>query len=146
MIGFLVAILSGALMSIQGVWNTEATKQSGMWLMAAYVQLTAFFVCLVAYVWQERMVPMQSILRISPKYFLLSGVIGAFITMTVVKSIHILGPAKGEMLIVASQLIVAYIIELFGMFGTETTNFSWKKMVAVCIFLVGIILFKSKSL
>ena len=39
--GFLIALLSGALMSLQGVLNTEVTKQSGVWLCAVWVQLTA---------------------------------------------------------------------------------------------------------
>ena len=30
--GFLVALISGALMSIQGVFNTEVTKQSSLWV------------------------------------------------------------------------------------------------------------------
>ena len=32
MIGIFVALLSGALMSIQGVFNTEVTRQSSVWV------------------------------------------------------------------------------------------------------------------
>ena len=46
MVGFFIALLSGALMSIQGVFNTEVTKTTGMWVGNAWVQLTAFAVCL----------------------------------------------------------------------------------------------------
>ncbi len=45
MFGFLIALLSGALMSIQGVLNTGLTRQTGIWLSAGWVQLTAFFTC-----------------------------------------------------------------------------------------------------
>lgn len=31
MIGFLIALVSGALMSIQGVFNTQVTKSTGIW-------------------------------------------------------------------------------------------------------------------
>ena len=58
-------------------------------------------------------------------YMLLAGVIGAFITVTVVKSMADLGPARAAMLIVISQLAVAYVIELFGMFGVEKQPFEW---------------------
>ena len=47
MIGFLIALLSGALMSIQGVFNTQVTKTAGMWVSNAWVQLSAFAVCFV---------------------------------------------------------------------------------------------------
>lgn len=35
-----------------------------------------------------------------------------------------LGPAKAAMLIVISQLAVAYVIELFGLFGVEKWIFN----------------------
>ena len=31
--GFVIALISGALMSIQGVLNTEVTKQTGIWVL-----------------------------------------------------------------------------------------------------------------
>ena len=45
--GFIIALLSGALMSIQGVFNTEVTKQTSVWVAAGWVQLTAFITCVV---------------------------------------------------------------------------------------------------
>lgn len=41
--GFLVALISGALMSIQGVFNTEMTKQTSLWVSTGWVQFSAFF-------------------------------------------------------------------------------------------------------
>ena len=35
--GILIALLSGALMSIQGVFNTEVTKQTSVWVAAGWV-------------------------------------------------------------------------------------------------------------
>ena len=40
MFGIIAALLSGALMSIQGVFNTEVTKQTGTWLTNSFVQCT----------------------------------------------------------------------------------------------------------
>ena len=49
MIGFLIALISGALMSVQGVFNTQVTKSSSIWTASAFVQLTALAVCLGAW-------------------------------------------------------------------------------------------------
>ena len=49
MIGFFIALVSGALMSVQGVFNTQVTKTTGMWVSNGWVQLSAFAVCLVAW-------------------------------------------------------------------------------------------------
>ena len=51
MLGILIALLSGTLMSVQGVFNTEVTKQTSLWVSSAFVQFTALLVCLAA--WQR---------------------------------------------------------------------------------------------
>ena len=110
--GILTALLSGALMSIQGVFNTEVTKQTSLWVSTGWVQLSAFAVCVLAWLYNGRQ-SVGALFQVENKYTLLGGVIGAFITVTVIQSMSQLGPAKAAMLIVISQLAVAYLIELF---------------------------------
>ena len=50
--GFIVALISGALMSIQGVFNTEVTKQTSLWVSTGWVQLSAFVVCVLSWLFQ----------------------------------------------------------------------------------------------
>lgn len=139
--GFIIAIISGALMSIQGVLNTGVTKQTSIWLSAGFVQLTAFIVCLIAYFVSGKEVSISSIWQVNPKYLLLGGAIGAFITFTVIKSVGNLGPAKANLLIVIAQIVIAYIIELFGLFGCEKVDFEWRKLIGIGIAAVGFIIF-----
>ena len=73
---------------------------------------------------------------------LLGGVIGAFITYTVIKSMDSLGPAQAVMIIVVAQLLIAYLIEVFGIFGVEKVAFAWRKLLGMGICIGGIILFK----
>lgn len=84
----------------------------------------------------------MGITKVSPKYMLLGGIIGTAITYTVVKSMASLGPAKSVMVIVVSQVVVAYVIELLGMFGVEKADFEMKKVIGVLLAIAGIILFK----
>ena len=58
MIGFFIALISGALMSVQGVFNTQVTKASSIWAASAFVQLTALIVCLGAWVCTDRSMDM----------------------------------------------------------------------------------------
>ena len=122
--GFLSALISGALMSIQGVFNTNVTKQTSLWVSTGWVQFSAFLV--------------------ENKYTLLGGVIGAFITITVIQSMGSLGPARSVMLIVISQLAVAYLIELMGLFGVERADFQWRKLFGMLICIAGVVIFKWK--
>lgn len=141
MLGFFAALLSGALMSIQGVFNTEVTKQTSLWVSAGWVQLSAFAVCVLAWLFTGRE-SVSALWQVENKYTLLGGVIGAFITITVIRSMGSLGPARAAMLIVISQLIVAYVIELLGLFGTERQPFEWRKVLGMAVAIVGIVIFK----
>ncbi|MCI8950800.1 MAG: DMT family transporter [Lachnospiraceae bacterium] len=139
--GIVIALLSGALMSIQGVLNTEVTKQSSIWTAAGFVQLSAFLLCGIMWFFSGRQ-PIGALWQVEPKYMLLGGLLGALITYTVIRSMDSLGPAQAALLIVVSQIIVAYGIELFGFFGVEKAEFEWKKLLGAGIAIAGIIIFK----
>ncbi len=141
MFGVLIALLSGALMSIQGVFNTEVTKASSVWVAAGFVQLTAFLTCVAAWLFTGRD-PVTAVWQVQPRYMLFGGVIGAFITYTVIEAMGSLGPARAAMLIVISQLAVAYVIELFGIFGVEKAAFEWHKLAGMVLAVAGIVIFK----
>ncbi len=142
MLAIITAILSGALMSIQGVFNEGVTKQTSIWVSAAFVQLTAFIFCIAAWLFTGRESSFGALMRIDNKYMLLGGILGALITYTVIKSMGSLGPAQAVMIIVTAQLLAAYLIELFGLFGTEKVNFQWQKLIGIAVAIGGILLFK----
>lgn len=141
MLGFWIAILSGALMSIQGVFNTQVTKQSSLWVSTGWVQFSALLVCIVAWFFTGRE-SIGALWQVENKYALLGGVIGAFITVTVIQSMSSLGPAKAALLIVIAQLAVAYLIELLGLFGTQQQPFLWRKLLGLAVAVAGIVIFK----
>ena len=128
--GFLVALISGALMSIQGVFNTEMTKQTSLWVSTGWVQFSAFLVCVLAWIFTGRD-SIGALWQVENKYTLLGGIIGAFITITVIQSMGSLGPAKAAMLIV-----------IFGLFGVEKVDFQWRKLIGMAVAIVGIVIFK----
>ena len=141
MLGFIIALLSGALMSVQGVFNTQVTKTSGIWVANAFVQFTALLVCLVAWLVTDRS-SFGALWKVEPKYMLLGGAIGAFITYTVIKGMELLGPARAVMIIVVFQLIVAYLIELSGVFGVEKQPPELRKLAGMAVAIAGIVIFK----
>ena len=143
MIGIFIAVISGICMSVQGVFNTGVTKTTGLRVSNSWVQATALAVCVVGWLVTGRN-QLSALWKVQPKYMLLGGVIGAGITWTVIKSMAQLGPAKAALLIVMSQLIVAYLIELVGLFGVEKEPFSWRKVIGMGIALIGTTIFQWK--
>ena len=127
MVGFLIAVISGALMSVQGVFNTGVTKSSSIWVASAFVQLSALIVCFCAWLFTDR-TSFVTLTRVEPKYM--------------IRSMEMLGPARAVMLIVTAQLLAAYMIELFGIFGVEKQPFSFRRMIGMAAAIVGIVVFK----
>ena len=141
MAGFLIALLSGALMSVQGVFNTQVTKSTGIWVSNGWVQLSAFALCVVVWLATGRE-SVSTLWEVRPHYMLLGGVIRAGITWTVIQSVSALGPARSALLIVIAQLAVSYLIQLFGLFGMDQEPFSWKKAGGLLLAVAGIMIFQ----
>lgn len=139
--GFIIAMISGALMSIQGVWNTGVTKVTGLWVTNMWVQFSALLVAIGLWFFTGRET-ITTLGKVEPRYLLLGGAIGAGITWTVVKSIESLGPAKSALMIVITQLIVSYVIELLGLFQVEKQPLEIRKVLGMLIAIGGIWLFQ----
>lgn len=142
MLGVAVAIVSGMLMSVQGVFNERITAQTSVWVCSSFVQFTALLTCLAAWCISGFGGSFSSLLAVDNKYMLLGGVMGAAITYTVIRSFSSLGAAQAVMIIVVSQLFAAYLVELFGIFGTQKAQFELRKLIAMLICTGGILLFK----
>jgi len=141
LIGIILALLAGLLMSVQGVFNTRVMDSSNMWATNSWVHLTAFITSIGIWFFSGRE-DLFSVFSVENKVYLLGGVIGAFITYTVIKSISGLGPAFATMLILIAQLVVSCLIEALGLFGTEKLCLEWSKLIGVILMIAGIIIFK----
>ena len=130
--GMITALVSVALMSIQGVFNSAVMKQTSMWVSAGWVQISAFVVCLLMWFFTGRGA-VSELWQIEPRYMLTGGVI---------KSFDALGPAKSALLIVVAQILVACLIEVFGWFGVEKAGFEWRKAIGAAVAIAGIVIFR----
>ena len=81
----------------------------------------------------------SALTELRPRYLLLGGVFGAFITGTVVYGIAKLGTARAELVIVISQLITAYTVSVTGWLQSEQEPFSWRKLAALAVSLAGVV-------
>lgn len=143
LMSIITALISGLLMSVQGVFNTRVTEKAGTWFTAGIVHFTAFIVCLMILLFVRD--ANVAGLKLVNKWYLLGGVLGAGITYTVVVSMAHLGPSYAVMLILIAQMVSAYLIELLGWFGTPKAQFMWTKLVGVGVMLVGIVIFQWKK-
>lgn len=140
--GFIYSVIAGAAMSIQGVMNTRLGEKIGIYEANAFVQGTAFLLSLGA-MW---LLGNGNIREISGanKLYLLGGVLGLVITITVMLSMKSLSPTVAVSAILISQLFTAAVIDAFGLMDSEKLMFGWNKYVGLLLMLAGVILFKHK--
>ena len=140
MIGFITAIVAGAAMSIQGIFNTALGEKAGLFETNAFVQGTAFILSIiVAFIWGKG--DISQIFHTNPLY-LTGGVFAVLITSTVMVAMKNLNPACAVSVILISQLFIAALIDALGIFGVEKTPFTWNKYVGLAVMIAGVILFK----
>ena len=137
--GFIFSIIAGAAMSIQGVMNTRLGDKIGLYEANAIVQGTAFVLSLIA-VWIMGNGDFSLISKVN-KLYLFGGVLGLVITITVMLGVGKLSPTVAICAILISQLLVAAIIDAFGLMGSEKIVFGWNIYVGLLLMLGGVVLF-----
>ena len=140
--GYIFAIIAGASMSIQGVMNTRLSDKVGLFVSNAYVQGTAFLLSLIALIFVKNL-SLKGFGEVN-KWYLLGGVFGLIITVTVMLSVKNLSPVVAISTILVAQLFCAAIIDAFGLMDSEKIAFTWNKYVGLAAMIGGVILLKWK--
>ena len=143
MSGSIFAIIAGAAMSIQGVFNTRLSEKIGLYESNTFVQLTAFVVSLIVMFLFGK----GSFLEIANvnKLYLSGGIIGVIITITVMLAIGNLNPTVAISIILISQLLCAAAIDFFGLFDSPRIPFHISKIIGTVLMIAGVIIFKLKN-
>lgn len=142
MFGFILAIISGIAMSVQGVFNTKLSDKIGTWETNTIVQGSALVLTLIILFFFGNGNFRE--IKSANKLYLLGGALGVVITFTVILSIKSLGTTVGIGTILIAQLLAAALIDAFGLFGSEKVPFSFHEILGIVIMIAGIVLFKWK--
>lgn len=141
--GVIFGLIAGAIMSVQGVWNTRLGDRIGLFEANTFVQGTAFiFALIVMLIWGNGNI--KKLFSVDNKLYLLGGLLGIIITVSVILSMQKLSPAIAISSILISQLLTAAIIDGFGLFDTEKVPFGTNKYIGLVMLVCGIIIFKLK--
>ena len=141
MLGIISNIIAGMVMSIQGVMNTRLNEKIGLFEANAFVQCTAFIASLIVMLIFGKG-NLKTITTI-PWYYLLGGLLGVVITVTVMLGIGKTSPTVAISIILISQLITAALIDGFGIMGSEKIGFKWNNYVGAILMIAGVIIFKN---
>jgi transporter family-2 protein len=143
MSGLVFAIIAGAAMSFQGVFNTRLGAKIGCWQTNLIVQGSAFLITLLVVLF-VRDGNLKNIKDVNKLYFL-GGALGVVIIFTVMKGIEFVGPTYAISTILVAQLTAAALIDAFGLFDSTKMHFGITKIIGVVVMVIGIVIFKWKG-
>ena len=140
LLGIVLSIIAGMAMSVQGVMNTRLGEGIGNMEANAFVQGTAFALAMIVLLfWRQGSFSAHGSVS---KLYWLGGALGLVITLTVMLGIKSLGTTVAISIILISQLLVAALIDAFGLMGSEKIAFGWNKFVGLAVMCGGMLLFK----
>ena len=139
--GWIISMLSGILMSLQGIFNTQVNEQTTLWVSTVWAQFSALIVCLLCWGYADRS-SFMLLKEVTPRYMLAGGILGAGITVTVILGMKWIGPAQSTVFIVVAQMVFSWMAEKFGWFGVEKTPFSWLQLGGILLAAGGLIMIR----
>lgn len=106
-IGIVLAITAGALVSLQTIFNSKVNEQTGSWSTTTLVLGMGFIASLLMGLLLEGTGMFR--LRHMEAWYWISGAIGVGVVICLVQSIKRLGPTYGISIVLTSQLVRAFV-------------------------------------
>jgi transporter family-2 protein len=135
----ILGLLVGAGLSAQSVVNAKVTLSMGLW-GATFV---SFFVAMVlmgvAACSSSQLAP-QKLWILPPQYWVMSGVLGAFMVAGRTFLVPQVGVGMTMVLVIAGQLVSGVLMDSFGVLGSPIHAFSATRGVACLLLIGGVIL------
>jgi len=135
-LSILVAAASGALMTIQGTFNSALLKKIGLVNMAVFVSATGFLVAVAIFLFWGRWGELARVTA-APWYAWLGGAIGVAIIGGVAVAIRQVSTALAISSIITAQLATALVVDHFGLFGAERVGLTWLRLVGLVLMVIG---------
>lgn len=133
---WLLGLLVGTAIALQSTVNAVLTRGVGLAPTVFLVHLTGA-IALVVPLWLFRQQSHWGAWNTVPWYAYAGGVLGVVIVSGVTYLVGKIGVTASLTLVIASQLIVAMLIDHLGLFGAEMRPVGLLKVVGVVLLIVG---------
>lgn len=140
MIGLLLSLIAGSLLSLQTIFNSKVNEQAGSWSTTTLVLGLGFLASLLIGIILEG--SHMFILQNMKTWYWFSGLIGIGVVTSLVQSIKLLGPTYAISIVLTSQLGFALICDSFGWLGLNKIPFTFQHLLGVLVICGGVVVFK----
>lgn len=136
-LSLLLALLSGALMAVQGSMNTALSKVIGLLETTFVVHVIGTIMVMILLFILQMGKGNLHVAGDAPWYVYLGGVISVGIIYLVAASISEVGVANATTAIIVGQVVTAIIIDHFGVFGLERMPYGWNQLIGLVFLVFG---------
>ncbi|WP_342429583.1 DMT family transporter [Neobacillus sp. FSL H8-0543] len=139
-IGLLFAILAGALVGLQNIFNSKVNERTGSWATTTLVLGLGSLASLTFGLLFEggQLFNLQNM----KLWYWFSGVLGVGVVVCLVQGIKLLGATYAIAIALTSQLVFALLGDSFGWLGLNKVPFTINQLVGVLVIVGGIVVFK----
>lgn len=139
-IGLLLALIAGSLVSLQNMFNSKVNERAGYWATTTLVLGLGFLASLtIGLIFEGKHI---FILQNMKPWYWISGLIGVGVVICLVQGIRLLGPTYAISIVLASQLGFALLWDSLGWLGLDKVPFTFKQLIGVLVIVGGIFVFK----
>lgn len=139
----LTALLAGAMLPLQAVFNARLGRALGSSIWAACVSgaVTTFTLLLLGLV-MTRTLPRTTGAVELPWWAWVGGLCGVVALAGMTATAPRLGAAAMIAMVVTGQVIFSLVLDRFGLFGLASSPMTPRRMLAACMLLTGAILIR----
>ena len=143
MSGILYPLLAGIFIALQTVFNARISEKIGLWETTTYVHIVGLIVAAsLMFIFGKGSLGKLNEVN---KLYLISGAFGVVIVYSIAKGTSLVGVSLSISVLLISQLLVATLIDIFGLFGTEAIKLHFTKPLGLVLMIAGLIVFKLKG-
>lgn len=138
-----IALGAGAVIAVQSAVNSRLGRELGNPALATLASFATGTILMLAYCLIVRAgIPAGSVLLRVPVWAWFGGVLGAFYVAAVVITTPRLGVGTMAGFAVAGQMVVAVILDHFGLLGLERHPISPGRLLGIALLIAGVFLLK----
>lgn len=139
-LGLLFAIIAGALVALQNIFNSKVNERAGSWATTTLVLGMGFLASLTFGLLFEggKLFHLQNM----QTWYWFSGLIGVGVVVCLVQGIKRLGATYAIAIALTSQLVVALLGDTLGWLGLKKVPFTFNQLIGVLVIIGGIVVFK----
>ncbi|ASR45546.1 DMT family transporter [Paenibacillus kribbensis] len=140
LLGIVLAIIAGALVSLQTIFNNKVNERTGSWATTTLVLGTGFLASLLGSLIFEGKNTFT--LQHMQLWYWFSGMIGVGVVFCLVQGMKRLAPTYAISVVLTAQLGTALLWDSLGWLGLEKIPFTFNKLIGVLVIIGGILVFK----